>query len=305
MIDYLTNYEYSLPNNIIHGPLQNISITYSKINVYNGDGNNPLQKFWFLLKNIKIVEYTEKYIKIALSNSESDKKFVQYIDQLDFKIHQMICDISGIEVDKRISYSNDKYSPVLFHLNNIANCVVFDENNKITQLTKSNICDYTMSVLIELSDIMIGDNDYWVNYTVKQLKLNPTIDCHKSIFELIDESDANKKILNIHNIPNVPNLPPPIPPEPFIVPSFQQNRPDNKSQINSGYKKNEDNQRSRIIISVDDLKNQIKKMQNKKLLKEEENMKYRLEDYRKEIEQFKDNQKFVSDKYKSIVETIL
>lgn len=299
MVDYLTDYEHSLPNNIICGPAQQISIMYSKINIYNGDNNHPLQRYWFLLKNVKIIEYNNNYVKIALSNSIPDKKFIEYINNLDNGIHKMICDLLKLNLCKQISYSNDKYSPISLTLNKFFECIMFDENNrKITKLTKDKYINHTLSILIELSDIIVGDDKYWINYTAKQLKVNKSICNQKSIFELITESTTKTIIDPSPPLPApqlAQNRVPPVPPAHNHIPT--------QNYVNIG-KKNVGAPVRKFIISINDLQDQINKMRNSKLHKEEEKMRTQVENMKKEIIQFKNNQEVVSDKYKSIVESL-
>lgn len=315
MADYLTNYEHSLPNNIICGPIQPISIIYYKLNIYNGENNHPLQKFWFLLKDVKITEYNNNYIKIALSNSPSDKKFIEYINNLDDNIHKMICDLFKINFCKQISYISDKYSPILFILNNFSECILFDQNcQKIMKFTNEHI-NHTLSILVELSDIIIGDDKYWINYTPKQLKINKSICDQKSIFEIITEehNTVSKHIINPQLVSNIIpiNI---IPPIPSTTPNQKQKNINIDHNDIKNYEITTDIPITapvhkeipvkKFVISVNDLKNQINKMRNKKLQKEEEKMNILVDNMKKEITQFKNNQQIISDKYKLMVESI-
>jgi hypothetical protein len=337
MLDSLVDYESSLPNKIICGNTRNISIMYSIINVYNGDNHNPLQKYWFILDNVKVVELGGNYIKIALSNSAKDRKFIDYINKLDNSIHKMICDIWKINFNKQVSYASGKYSPVILTLNDLSRCTTFGENNEMEYLDEGEYTDRSLSLLIELTDIMVGDSNYWVNYTVKQLKLNPTFKSDKSIFELIKGSDkipdsvpdsTPNSALNgaLNGVPNkvsdresnfnssknlgiiddelIPSAPPLEDNVSHSVPNRAPRVPRTIPHTICNNIKIDESEVPKFIVSMDDLKSQINKMRSKKLLKDEEFMRAQIESMQEEILKFKRNHNIVSDRYKSIAESI-
>lgn len=323
MSDHLTNYESPLPNNIICGTPQKISVMYSEINIYNGNSNHPLQKYWFILKSVKIVEYSrENNITIALSNSDSDKNFIKYIDKLDNDIYDMVCELWDEKFDKKNSYSNKKYSPVLLNLNDFSNCVIFNEKNKrIKELIANDYQKYTVSILIELSNIMIGDSQYWIKYSAKQLKLNSIVLNNKSIFDLITEESDTTNIQSTNQM--IIPLPPPLP---FLLNNNNNNHnisTNNTVNTNTNNNINTTNttttninnasrdgnnvikSKLKFVVSVNDLKDQINKIRNKKSFRdEEESMRIQIKNMENEMEQFKNNQKITSEKYKAIVESI-
>ena len=283
MSDYLTNYDKT-PQNIICGEIKKISITYCKFEIYNGDLNHPMHKYWFLLKNVKIIEQKEDYIKIAIANN--DCFFTNYINALDEIIHKMICEMWESEYEKTKSLVTNKYSPITLKLNSFMKCSKYDEdNNRIENLT--NYSNKTYSILIELSDIMIGDSKYWCDYTVKQLKINKSNE--KSIFELLEES----------KIVTPPQMIQP------IIPIVQHTHTHTQHiERKNTPKKPKLDEKPCFELSVNVLNDQINKMKIKKMQKEEEHMRVKIGNMLNEVKTFKHKNKKDSEKFKAIVASI-
>ncbi|AYV76474.1 MAG: hypothetical protein Terrestrivirus7_27 [Terrestrivirus sp.] len=330
MLDRLTDYAIGSPKNITCSDSIPISVTYSKIYFYNSDVDHPLQKYWFYLKNVKIIEKNPKSIKIVLSNSKSDKKFIEYIDKLDAHIFRILQMRNQSHKNIKKSYSEKEFHPPIFVLNtekatifdadlmqenknNMMQYLVNRDNNvDSTKIYRPNTLDYdcmnefTVSIIIELSDIIMNDTDYWVNYSVKQMKIkkNPIT---SSIFDIIDaaEKDHNYQINENYDINNITNhvsnhnhisnhtnhitanthginqqnhlnKPKKQPHLPNLT-----NQPLNNSQIDY-----------RFLITADDLKSQLKKIGEKKT---ENFMQEKMDIVLKEMEAFKQKKQQMSD----------
>jgi len=339
MLDRLTDYVIGSPKNITCSDSIPISVTYSKIYFYNSDVDHPLQKYWFYLKNVKIIEKNPKSIKIVLSNSKSDKKFIEYIDKLDAHIFRILQTRNQSYKNIKKSYSEKEFHPPIFVLNtekatifdadlmqenknNMMQYLVNRDNNiESTKTYRANTLDYdcmnefTVSIIIELSDIIMNDTDYWVNYSVKQMKIKKNL-INSSIFDIIDaaEKDQNYQTndnnndnndnndnfdrnnitnhINGHignhtnnhintnnhiiNRQNQPNKPKKQPHLPNTI-----NQPLNNSQIDY-----------RFLITADDLKFQLKKIGEKKT---ENFMQEKMDIVLKEMEAFKQKKQQISD----------
>lgn len=311
-MEYLTKYEENTPDNIVCGDVQKVSIIYSKLNIFNADTQYPLQKFWFLLRNIKIVKQCGTQIEIALSNSNN--KFINYLDKLDDAIHKMMCDKFQINFKKYKSHIHEKYSPIILSLNSMT-CVVFDENNDVIKYNFGTIAyesHVTLSILVELTDIIIGEDDYWINYTAKQLKFNSTFSTtKKSIFSVVDDQISNEDIEKPEFLPRLKNIDPNLSPTNAIIPDAPPLTPiifgkggkinsNKKNKINRNNIKKSDTSTTPFVVSVNDLTDQINKMRNKKQIKEEELMDNQIEKMMNEIKQFRDKQKIINDTYEAI-----
>ena len=169
-----------------------ISVTFSKIYIYNLDVNCPLQKFWFFLKETKIIEKKLKSVDVVLSNSRSDKKFIEYIDNLDEKIYRILNKKFNLTVGIKKSYFKKDFFPHRFNFS--INCAqIFDDYNKPLEYNSIKFTDdITESILVELSDILISENDYWINYSIKQMKIKKDV-FNEPIFDLLSDchSDDN------------------------------------------------------------------------------------------------------------------
>jgi len=288
-MEYLTNYETCTPDNLIYGSLQKISVVYSKMDIYNADNENPLQKYWFLLKNVKVIEFNDNSMKIALSNSLSNKKFIDYIKKLDKCVHGMISELFDHKYELQSSYYIKKYQPIIFTLK-CGSCQIYDENNNLCEELKdlkTKIRDRHCSILIELTDLMFCDDSYWINYSAKQLKINNNPFQNKSIFEMIDTSQY------VTSVPPAPPAPPLSPTQSSIPiapssPSIPLNR-----SIATTEQKNP----VKFIISVNDLKEQINKMRKKP---KENDIDSKMKVIRDEIKTFNINNKAISKRYKEI-----
>lgn len=324
MLDRLTDYMVGLPKNITCSDSIPISVTYSKIYFYNSDVDHPLQKYWFYLKNVKIIDKNPKSIKIVLSNSKSDKKFIEYIDKLDTEIFKILQTKNQSYNNIKKSYSAKEFHPHILALN-AEKATIFDAD--LAQENKNNVRQYsingyntidstkmyrtkpldydymnefTVSVLIELSDIIMNESDYWINYSVKQMKIKKD-PVNYSIFDVMDaaEKEQNNNIDNHINyqfnnqINNQINNKVNNQINNQIANQYNQYNQENKTnklkkQLQSPVPTNPPLINSqtdyRFLITADDLKSQLKKIGEKKT---ENYMQEKMGIVLKEMEAFK------------------
>lgn len=321
--------------------IHQISPTYNKTCIYNLDVNHPLQKFWFFLKEVKIIGKKQKSIDIVLSNSISDKKFIEYINNLDDKINKIINKKKKHNTNFSVkkSYSVKELFPYIFNFN-IINAQFFDESNKSIQYSEINFCENTTgSILIELSDILISDDEYWINYSIKQMKIKKHI-FTESIFDMLDDIH-NSPILNDHNTikishpfdithksyqKNIPS-PPPAPKFTKDENSLRESMDKYNSRhavydndnINNNKKESRSNDANFInginaneglafVISTDVLKKQLEKFKQKKYQRittenhiiVETDMNIKIIDMKKKLEEFSKSSEFINKKYGNI-----
>ena len=153
----ITNYKTNDKIELHRSRPMNISATYMKLSVYNALSSNPLQKYVFYLKNVRIVEKNNKIAKIAVC----DKDFTNYLDRLDAKIYEMMK--LG---NKKKSYSTEQFYPNTI-VAYVAGVKIYGRDS-VNDVSEEN----EINVLIELSDVLCNDDEYWLNYKIKQIKIN-------------------------------------------------------------------------------------------------------------------------------------
>ena len=255
MFNRLTDYENSNPENISCSNIKAFSATFNKIQVYNSDVKCPLQKFWFYLNGgcVKIFEKNERKIKIAIMND----KFISYIDLLDQKINELLSDVTDKKLKYKKSYIKKNYFPHTLTLD-IKDPIIYDENSEKIDIKKfynQNYDDTTVSILIELSDILIDNdvNEYWINYSVKQIK--------------IDKDILSESIHDINNqTPNIlSNIPPPVPPVLPQIISTLSSLPKSDNKVKSSVSNHNKNTKdTSFVVSVNDIAKQLELMKKKK-----------------------------------------
>lgn len=259
--DRITNYNVCDANTFYSSP-QQVGLTYSKFNIYNASIRYPLQKYWFYLKCVKIIEKSQSIIKFVVA----DKNFINFIDNIDKKIHEILTN-NNLNYKFKKSYTTQKSFPEIFTCE-YSNVQVF--GNKITSKDEIKTMilneEDTVSLLIELSDILINDTEYWINYRVKQMKI--LCGENECIFDKLDDYDDNP----IQQTSQLLQPPPP--------PTFNSINPFNPfNTINKQSKSNDQfNQIQQIqqiqqvpqipsrlnLVTVDVLNQQLKKINEKR-----------------------------------------
>jgi hypothetical protein len=245
----ITDFQKELKKEILYNEPVYISPTYSKLSLYNPDINFPLQKFWFHLTQVKIYNNNKKNtdIEIILSNSEMDKNFIEYIDILDIKICDVIKKMkNNKKLQKKKSYVKKTNLPPILNLKvPISGTKIFDEDNNNINITDIDISnnDITVAVIIELSDILITDDDYWINYTIKQMKIK---NHNENLFDVLENN--NNFIKKENNYINYNT----------------NNKPQIKLSNNNINNNNNTNKIAPFIVSTNDILNQLNKMKEKK-----------------------------------------
>jgi hypothetical protein len=149
---------------------------YSLINFYNCDVSDPMQKFWLLIPNSKLIKIVNNELIITISNN--DTKIINYMKKLDEIIEEKLQNIVSKNID--LSYSlvtNKNHDPMLLLKTNI-NTKYSDSNNNQTNLnnfTKNS----KVKLLIELESVIIENNkakQIWKLIMMKEEKIELTFD---------------------------------------------------------------------------------------------------------------------------------
>ena len=183
-------------NNIYFSEVFTNNIFVKKLNIYNPDAEEPLQKFWFYINKASIIKKNQNYLILGIFNK--DKNLINSINNLDETIYQ----------NTKINYKIDNYVKSIKQNNNFlpsikciySNEIIIDDVNN--NLNYNEIKEFdNISVYIELSYVLINSNCNPV-WKILQIKKNKIIDINKSFFN-INPENFNNQNQNCINIPKV------------------------------------------------------------------------------------------------------
>ena len=236
MGEYITDISKKLDNIQVCGVNDNTDMLYSKIYIYNPHLDEPLHKFWFHIKNAKIVN--NKSAEIVISNNENDTKVIEYIDSIVDKIKEHFKQniIVNTSIEKTENY------PSRMHINN-TKTIYFDENEIETDSNKF-VKGKSITCIIELSELLVNGNELWIKWNLLQVKILNDIDLKKPMFK----PQSKPVILSVPT-------PPPI--------MIDYETPVIITKQNTQSVQQYDNTK-RLVLSADLLKEQINKLKKKK-----------------------------------------
>ena len=179
--DYLVDYEKcTVINNIEYSSIENVNPFLKKIKFYNPDVTEPLHKFWFYIKNAKLIKKSSMTLHIALSNKET--KLIECMNSLDEKISEIL------------HKKNEKYNirPSLTLSPNYPPVITLGvESTSKCYDTDNNLIDYlgirngaTVHTFIEFESVTIGSGECTKKWKVLQIKENKTLDMSLNFFEI-------------------------------------------------------------------------------------------------------------------------
>ena len=263
-MELITDYTQDKPNIYICEHKRIYS--YINVHIFNGNIKYPLQKYLFLLKNVKIIDLTNKTGKLVLANTKQYTDFISYLDGLNDMLQTILTESYKTNFIKTTCYTKQKYFPITLNINT-DNVLYFDNNNN--KITKDQLDMSNLSILLEIDKIILNTNTYWINFLAKQIKITTLYDLSKSIFEITPTLDT----------PVSPSLLF-IPPAPLnYIPQINKplgldNKLDNILNTNIKIKKtdnepNTNNKPDKLCLSPDILQEQLFKMKNKKIGYEE------------------------------------
>jgi hypothetical protein len=132
-----------------------------------------MHKYWFKLQNLKIKDKMDNYIFIALSESDQDKQFCNYIDLI------MNC-LRNKFKKKKINSNIIKNNHNILQIN-ISNFNIFDSNNNKLTINDINKLD-SIDIIIELNEIKVYNNQMYLIWNILQMKKLPLIDFNTNFF---------------------------------------------------------------------------------------------------------------------------
>ena len=175
-------------NNIFFDKICNFYKSYKKIDVYNLNSNQSLQKLWIKITNVKL--YTSIYEKnnnsfIVFNNNHSDN-IMKFINKIDKKIKKHFksykLNLKKTIIDK-IPFNIMKINLPKVNINNSTHLSfnIYNHNNKLINpkiLEKG--CK--ISCFLELSEIWISETNIGCNWNVLQMKIYPELLFNKCMF---------------------------------------------------------------------------------------------------------------------------
>lgn len=168
----LTNVLTNNPVNFTIENSKNARYLCDIVNVYNNDSDIPLQKYVFLIKNVRVVNIQKKLMTISLTlNNPQNKKIYDFIDTLERSIGAKI---NNKECKSNISINTSIVNICLY----FKSYVVYDENN-IDQPQYTLKTNSLVSIIIKLSQVSCENNTYIPIWKLLQVKLhsNPEKKC--------------------------------------------------------------------------------------------------------------------------------
>ena len=262
--DLLSDIDKPLENLLFDNP-ESLGLSHYKFSIYNPYINNPLQKFWFFIKKVKIINKDTNNITIAFSNSNDDNKFIKYILSIESKIIKFVNNIN--QNIKSINKSIDvrENFPPTMKLKFGTNTPVFntmDYDDKYNLHTGSYI-----ALFVEINDIIVTKLESWIIWKILQIKILEEIDFSKSLFSfgsLVNNKNVTENIDSHTDIivPSAPPCPEPVTntissPKKLVILSKSNKKP---------------SEPMRISISQNDLLSQIKKLKTVVLTDESKSM---------------------------------
>ena len=271
-MNLVTDYTQDKPNIYIYEH-KRIS-SYINVHIFNGNNTYPLQKYLFLLQNVKIIDLTNKTGKLVIANTKQDTDFINYLDSLNDMLQEILKEQYKTNFIKTMCYTKQKHFPITLNINT-DNVLYFDNNNN--QINKEQF-DVTLnlSVLLEIDKIILNNNTYWINFLAKQIKITTLYDLSKSIFEITQPINVPVSPLSSSIIPKTNNLlilsSNNISEKHGIIKKLDMTLNNNTNNNNNNNNTNNNNNKPTMIcLSPNILREQLSKMKNKKsILNEEE-----------------------------------
>lgn len=153
------------PNNFTLTETKNSQLLYNNWNVYNDDSDIPMQKYMFLLKNVKVLNNTNNILNIIMtSNNDMNKKIYEFMVQLEKQIGIKLKDL---QCRSNIHKIKSNITMCLYS----KKMIVFNEAHEEQHISQID-SGKTVSIIIKLSQIVCEESEYIPIWKVVQVKLH-------------------------------------------------------------------------------------------------------------------------------------
>jgi hypothetical protein len=164
---------------ILYNIDKSVNMFTKRIDVYNSEADETLQKFWICIEKAKLLKKNKKRIQVAIFHKDND--LVTFMKSLDSKINETV-KLTNTHIEHHgVSLElSDTFPPVL-ELDIDQQSFVFDNNNnKIDYYSIPN--GSSISMYIELEGVYLDNMSDFKNWKVLQMKENIIIDLGVSLF---------------------------------------------------------------------------------------------------------------------------
>ena len=194
--EIITNFNKFDPEQMDH---DEISLNKIYFNIYNNKLNKPLQKFNFLVNNVKLKKiYEKKYedtlITLAFNNKNScTNKLINFLKDL-FKLIKIKFDKIFSNLILYEPWTEFENYPFLINLFLSKSFLFIDSSKKILDISEFNY-DKSYSILFEISYLKILKNDdkyaLKIKLSVLMIQIEPEIDYkNTSLISLTNETSS-------------------------------------------------------------------------------------------------------------------
>jgi hypothetical protein len=176
IVDYDNNQDIK---NIEISNIDNVNPFTKKIYFYNPLVNEPLHKFWFCIKNAKILSTSKNRLDIVIASSE--EKLVASLKSLDSIV---IDSLKRFNIEDKISPSiitSDIYPPRMDLILD-SNSIVYNHSSEVCSSLKLLKKNLKFTAFIEFDSINITKSKISKTWRVVQLKEEAPIDLTISLF---------------------------------------------------------------------------------------------------------------------------
>lgn len=188
-------------DNIFYMVDNSVNMFTNKIEIYNPNAGETLQKFWIHIDKAKLVRKRKNRVKIAVFNK--DANLISFMKSLDKRINEKVEGIdSGITDHGSSVEISESYPPVMeLDVDEVSR--IFDaDNNKVNFINIAN--GSNISLYIELEGVYLDKVSDAKNWRILQMKENSIINLDVSLF---DDPNLSKQPVNSVQLINT-NIPP-------------------------------------------------------------------------------------------------
>ena len=193
---------------ILYNIDKSVNMFTKRIDIYNPEADETLQKFWIYIEKAKLLKKNKKRIRVAVFNK--DKDLVTFMKCLDKKINETVKITNSHINEHGVSLELSESFPPVLELDIDQHSFVFDnDNNKIDFYNIPN--GSSISMYIELEGVYLDNTSDFKNWKVLQMKENIIIDLGISLFDnpgLNGNNSASRTVTSSSVASTTASLPP-------------------------------------------------------------------------------------------------
>lgn len=168
-VDLITDHNKAFPK-VDHDRFYNLGSTFTQFVIYNGDKPIARQKFIFKINDFRVRTKKSQTLEVALSKNTSTESFIEFITQLDKIIYNYV---KRFLKEFRFKKSFQQYNSYIVLLLNINKTNIINQNHTL-ETYDSIMEDDIIDIVFELSNILVGPDEYWVAYSALEIRVKNT-----------------------------------------------------------------------------------------------------------------------------------